>query len=97
MHSKLFFEAQSYPIDENMIYNDNQSTMKLKLNGNVISGKQTRHFNMKYFFITDLLNHGEIHTQYCQTNYMVADYMAKPLLGIKFHTFQQAIMNIQKK
>ncbi len=71
--------------------------MKLEINGKASSGKRTRHMNIKYFFITDLINRGEIQTEYCPTEYMIADYMTKPLLGKKFHAFRQAIMNLQPK
>ena len=93
----LFTEAQGYGIEENLVYRDNQSGMKLELNGKASSGKRTRHFNIKYFFITDLIHRGIVQTKYCPTDYMIADYMTKPLLGRKFHQFCQAIMNLQKK
>lgn len=95
--SKLFVEAQGYNVNENLVYRDNQSSMKLELNGKASSGKRTRHFNIKYFFITDLIHRGEVKTEYCPTEYMIADYMTKPLLGRKFHLFRQAIMNLQPK
>lgn len=97
MHLRLFAEAQNYPIKDNLVYRDNQSSMKLELNGKASSSKRTRHFNIKYFYITDLIHRGEIMTKYCPTDMMIADYMTKPLLGYKFHLFRQAIMNIQKK
>jgi hypothetical protein len=56
--TKLFLEAQGYPVKENVISRDNQSTMKLELNGKFSSGKRTRHFHIKYFYITDLINRG---------------------------------------
>ena len=73
MHTNLWFDVEGYPLDKNLVYCDNQSTMKLKLNSKASSRKQTCHFNIKYFFITDLLNRGEIQTQYCPTDYMVDD------------------------
>ena len=69
--------------------------MKLELNGKSSSGKQTRHFDIKYFFITDLIGCGLVKVEYCPTDLMIADYMTKPLLGEKFHVFRQAIMNLQ--
>jgi hypothetical protein len=38
----------------NIIYQDNTSTMKLERNGKESSGKRTRHFDIKYFYVTDL-------------------------------------------
>ena len=97
MWTKLFYEAQGYKLEENLVYRDNQSAMKLELNGKASSGKRTRHFNIKYFFITDLISRGEVQTKYCPTDCMIADYMTKPLTGNKFKEFRKVIMNLQKK
>jgi hypothetical protein len=43
MWTKLFIETQGYDVDENLVYRDNQSAMKLELNGKASSGKRTRH------------------------------------------------------
>jgi hypothetical protein len=68
--------------------------MKLETNGKASSGKRTRHFNIKYFYITDLIQRGEVQIEYCPTNDMLADYMTKPLTGIKFQQFRNKIMNL---
>jgi hypothetical protein len=92
MWTKNFLEAQGYEIWENLVYRDNQSSMKLEINGKASSGKRTRHFNIKYFFITDLIGRKEVQTRYCPTDKMIADYMTKPLVGKKFVQFWRAIM-----
>ena len=69
--------------------------MKLEQNGKASSGKRTRHFNIKYFYITDLLKSKEISIKYCPTDQMIADYMTKPITGKKFHYFRKIIMNLQ--
>jgi hypothetical protein len=68
--------------------------MKLKENGKASSGKHTRHFDIKYFYITDLIKCNKIKIEYCPTQDMVANFMTKPLVGTKFHTFCKIIMNI---
>jgi hypothetical protein len=94
MWTKLFLEGQGYKITENLIYRDNQSSMKLETNGKASSSKRTRHFNIKYFFITDLIKQGEVSIKYCPTDAMIADFMTKPLTGQKFQAFRKAIMNL---
>ena len=94
--TKLFLEAQGYPIEQNLVYRDNQSAMKLELNGKASSGKRTRHFNIKYFFVTDLIHRKELSIEYCPTDAMLADYMTKPLMGEKFELFRNEIMNLGK-
>jgi hypothetical protein len=91
----LFLEEQGYQVKENIVYRDNQSTMKLEINGKKSSGKRTRHFNIKYFFITDLIKRQEVKVEYCPTESMLADYMTKPLIGIKFEKFRKDIMNLK--
>lgn len=97
MWTKLFTEAQSLKIEDNVVYRDNQSTMKLEQNGKASSGKRTRHFNIKYFYITDLIERSQLRIKYCPTDQMIADYMTKPLTGPKFHQFCNIIMNIKPK
>ena len=91
--TKLFIEAQGFVINTNIIYRDNMSSMKLEANGKESSGKRTRHFNIKYFYITDLIRNNDIQIRYCPTQDMIADYMTKPLVGAKFDTFRNRIMN----
>ena len=93
--SKKFIEAQGFPVKINVIYQDNTSTMKLQQNGKASSGKRTRHFDIKMFYITDLIDKKEVEVQYCPTDHMIADYMTKPLTGTKFKQFRQNIMNCE--
>ena len=95
--TKLFLQAQGYNIKQNIIMRDNQSSMKLELNGKSSSGKRTRHFNIKYFYITDLINNDEVSIMYCPTESMIADYFTKPLTGAKFNKFKNIIMNISSE
>ena len=91
---RLFLRAQGYGVNESLIYRDNQASMKLENNGKSSSSSRTRHFNIKYFYITDLIKRGSMKTRYCSTDNMIADYMTKPLMGRKFHQFRQSIMNL---
>ena len=90
--TKLFMEEQGHGIKKNVVYRDNTSAMKLELNGKASSSKRTRHFNIKYFYVTDLIARGELTTEYCSTDLMTADYNTKPLLGEKFARFRAEIM-----
>ena len=48
-----FLEAQGYKVDDNILYQDNKSSILLETNGRGSSGKRTRHMNVRYFFIAD--------------------------------------------
>jgi len=65
--------------------------MKLELNGKDSSGKRTRHFDIKYFYVTDLIQRGQIEIKYCPSIDMIADYMTKPLVSQKFNKFRSLI------
>jgi hypothetical protein len=54
----------------------------------------TCHFHIKFFYITDLNNRNEIQIKYCPTENMIADYITKPLVGVKFEHFRKLIMNL---
>ena len=94
--TQLFMEEQGYPIDRNILYQDNKSAILLERNGKQSSSKRTRHLNIRYFFLTDQLEKGNLEIEYCPTNAMVGDYMTKPLQGTKFVRFRELIMGPQE-
>jgi hypothetical protein len=53
---KLIIEEQSWRVKQNESYRDNTILMKLEEKGNSSSGKVTCHFDIKYIYISDLLN-----------------------------------------
>ena len=94
---KRFIESQGFKIKLNVVYQDNTSTIKLLKNGKVSSGKRTRHFDIKLFYMTDLISRDEVMVKYCPTGKMIADYMSKPTTGSKFKEFRDIIMNLSGK
>ena len=87
-----FLEAQGYKVDDNILYQDNKSSILLETNGRGSSGKQTRHMNVRYFFIADRVKSGEIRIEHCPTGIMDADYFTKALQGELFRTLRAMIM-----
>jgi hypothetical protein len=69
--------------------------MKREANKKMSSTKRTRHYDIKYFYITDLIKKKEVSIKYFPIDAMTADYMTKPLTGHKFKLFCDKIMNIQ--
>jgi Reverse transcriptase (RNA-dependent DNA polymerase) len=90
--TKLFMEAQGYPVKDNILYQDNKSTILLETNGVKSAGKMSRALNVRYFFLTDQVQKGNLRVEYCPTDEMVADFMTKPLQGQKFMKFRTAIL-----
>ena len=96
MWMKNFLEAQGYGVKQTILYQDNTSAMLLEKNGKESSGKRTRHINIRYFYIKDRIEKGDVEIKYCPTDEMVADYMSKPLQGKPFRKFFRFIMNIKQ-
>ena len=80
--------------DNNILYQDNTSSIKLEKNGKLSSTKQTRHINIRYFMITDKIKRGDIMVEYCPTKEMIADFFTKPLQGSLFRYFRNMIMGV---
>ena len=93
--TKLFMEDQGYEIEQNILYQDNKSTILLLENGKKSSGKRTRAINIRYFFLTDQVQKGNLTVRYCPTDLMLGDYMTKATQGKKFDELRRAIMGMQ--
>ena len=88
----MFLEEQGYGIENNIVYQDNQSAILLERNGRNSCTGNTRHINIRYFFIKDRIDKKEVKIEYCPTGLMLADYYTKPLMGAKFQEFRHYVM-----
>ena len=95
--TKLFLEKQGYDINMNILYQDNKSAILLENNGRASVGKQSRALNIRYFFLTDQVQQGNLAIQHCSTDQMIGDYMTKPLQGAKFYQFRKLIMGLDER
>ena len=68
------------------MFQDNQATMRLEVNGSFSSSKRTKHINAKYYLITDIIGQGELEIQYCPTGEMWAVVLNQPKQGTPFKT-----------
>ena len=93
--TKLFMEKQGYPIKDNVLYQDNKSSILLETNGRSSAGKRSRALNIRYFFVTDQVKQGNVSIEYMPTDEMWADFMTKPLQGEKFRKFRALIQGEQ--
>ena len=92
--TRNFLRAQGFEVSDNIVYQDNKSTMLLANNGRASAGKRSRHLDIRYFFVTDYANKGDINIKFCPTDAMTADFMSKSLHGKKFLKFKKEIMNM---
>ena len=90
--TRHFMLAQEIKIYRNILFQDNQSAMYLEKNGINSSSRNTRHINIRYYFIKDRIKSGEVELIHCPTENMVADFFTKPLQGKRFMMLRKIIM-----
>ena len=88
-------ESIRYPIEKNILYQDNKSSILLETNGRTSAGKRSRALNIRYFFVTDQVELGNVTIEYMPTDEMWGDFMTKPLQGEKFRKFRALIQGEQ--
>ena len=87
-----FLVSQGYNMKAATVYQDNMSTMALAEKGRSTAEK-TRHINIRYFFVKDRVEAGEIEIKYCPTENMLADILTKPLQGQVFRDMRDILLN----
>ena len=90
--AKKFLAAQGYVLKENVFYQDNQSTIRFERNGRKSCGPNSRHIDIRYFFIKDRIGLETIDVQHCPTEQMLVDFFTKPLQGSLNRKFREVIL-----
>jgi hypothetical protein len=75
--TKLFLEDQGYSVKENILHQDNKSTILLQENGQNISSLRTCTLNIQYFILTDQIEKGNVKIVHCPKGEMVENYLSK--------------------
>jgi hypothetical protein len=76
---RYFKLAQGIEISHNIIFQDNKSAMLLGENGDGSVSRPTRHINIHYFVLKDLIESIKIEIKFCHTENMMADVFTNPL------------------
>ena len=76
---QLFLEAQGCPLVENFIYQDDQSAIRLEVNGKKSFSKRSRHVRIHYLYVKDLVEKDLVRIKFYPTNKILAHFFAKPL------------------
>jgi hypothetical protein len=87
-----FMKEQGYTLEDNVLLQDNQSAMKMEKNGRNSCTGNSRHVDIRYFFVKDRVDKGKVRIEYCPTSSMLADYFTKPLQGSLFHKMRRVVM-----
>ena len=58
---------------------------------------KSKHIEIQYFYIQDMVQKGAIRIQYVSTDEQVVDVLTKPLPRVKFEHFQEKIGVVHKE
>ena len=92
--TRYFCKARGYRVLDNVLFQDNRSSILLAKNGKASSIKRAKYINIRYFFIANRFTQGDMSLVWCPTGDMIGDFMAKPLQGALFHKFIDQIMGV---
>ena len=73
------------------IYQDNRSTILAALRGPSYS-KRTKHINVRFYKVKELVDSGILDIEYKQSGEMVADILTKPLQGTLFRKLRSRLL-----
>ena len=93
--TKLFLKCQGIDISNNIVEHDNKSAIRLEKNGRWSAGKRSKVLNVRYFFISDQIEQGNVMVEYKPTGEMLADFLTKPLQGSAFQKFRSQLMGCE--
>jgi hypothetical protein len=66
-----------FPQNEpSVLYQDNQATILVMNRGNTFRGR-SKHIDVRYYYLTELINDGVIRVEYLNTEDMIADPLTK--------------------
>ena len=85
---RYFRRVQRSLLTEDILMQDNQSSILMQKNYSYSNGKGSKHINVRYFFVVDKISNKEFKIVYCPTDKMIADYSRKPTQG-KLFEFQR--------
>jgi hypothetical protein len=92
--SLYFIQEQGFGTTHALVYQDNKSAILLETNGKLSSSKRTKHIKMKYFFVKDKVDDGEVQIEHLPTEKMWIDMHTKPSQGLRFETDRSECQNV---
>ena len=89
MAQKILSDLFGGKLDSTIIHCDNQSC--IKLSENPMFHDRSKHIEMKYHFIRDLVQRGTLKLLYIRIDEQIADILTKPLTAAKFVYFRDKL------
>ena len=84
IHRIDIFLGQGYSLHKNILYQYNESEIKMENNGKNSFAGNSRHISIRYFFVKDCVNKEDFSIEYCNTSEMLTNFFTKPLQGSLF-------------
>jgi hypothetical protein len=95
--TRYFMKAQGYGFKDNILLEDNKSSIILEKNGKSSRSKRTKNINIRYFFITDHVKKEDASVFWCPMGDMLGEFATKPLQGDLFRKFRDHIMGVTRR
>ena len=74
------------------VFEDNQACIKMASNPR--GWKRTKHIDVRYHFVRDLVDQQKIILEYIRTQDQCADLLTKPMGGHKFKKFRDMLLGL---
>ena len=81
-------------MEETVILCDNQSC--IKMTKNIVFHDKSKHIEIWYRYIRDMVHRGVVHLQYVGTDEQVADVLTKSMSRVKFEHFRDKLGVVRK-
>jgi hypothetical protein len=94
IRTRDFLLGQGYKIGAVKVEQDNKSCIAMIAKGRP-ENPLTRHINVRFFFVKDRVDAGELEIVYVPTEDLVADVMTKPLQGSRFRALRTKLMGME--
>ena len=91
--TRSFLIGQGIKLGPVKTLQDNKSTILLAERGK-IGSPRTKHIAVRFFFIKDRIDQGDIALEYLPTAHMLADILTKPLQGEHFRRLRDILLNM---
>ena len=95
MAKELLSDLFDLQLDATCRYCDNQSCVKLS--ENLVFHDKSKHIEIKYHYIKDMVQRGAVKLQYVVMDEQIADVLTKPLARVKFEYFREKLGVLQIK
>jgi hypothetical protein len=92
--TRYFLLSQGYELGPATVHQDNQGAITMIQKGKSTSDR-TRHIHIRFFFVHDRIQSGEIKLAYCPTGDMLADILTKPLARTPFVRLRNILLNCE--